>query len=79
MIKDLASQIIAQLAQNLSNQIESSQRETGREADEANTESSKAEESISVAAAPAQVGGMAFRVLWNQFIRSLKKIFGFKH
>ena len=75
MIHDLASQIIAQFAQNLSNQIESSQRETGREADEANTESSKAEESIGVAAAPAQVGGMAFRVLWNQFIRSLKDIF----
>ncbi len=75
MIQDLASQIIAQFAQNLSNQIESNQQENGREANEANTESSKAEESIGVAAAPAQVGGMAFRVLWNQFIRSLKDIF----
>ena len=79
MIQDLASQIIAQFAQNLSNQIESNQQENGSEANEVTTESTEAEKSNGVPAAPAQVGGMAFRVLWNQFIRSLKNIFGFKH
>tara|TARA_R110000787_G_scaffold111234_3_gene220119 strand:- start:1028 stop:1714 length:687 start_codon:yes stop_codon:yes gene_type:complete len=27
-------------------------------------------------AAPAQVGGMAFRVLWNQIVRSIRNLFG---
>lgn len=30
------------------------------------------------AAAPAQMGGMAFRVLWNQIVRSFKALFGIK-
>ena len=29
-------------------------------------------------AAPAQMGGMAFRVLWNQIVRSVKSLFGIK-
>ncbi|MEX2454716.1 MAG: SRPBCC family protein [Rhodospirillaceae bacterium] len=30
-------------------------------------------------AAPAQVGGMAFRVLWNQIVRSVKSLFGVRN
>lgn len=79
MIQDLASQIIAQFATNLAQQIESIQQDDNRKENDKQTEDTVAEKTVGGQSAPAQVGGMAFRVLWNQFIRSIKSIFGFKH
>jgi len=79
MIQDLASQIITQFAQNLSKQIASDQKEHSGKIGEAEIDKTSAENAISAGAAPVQVGGMAFRVLWNQFVRSIKSMFGVKN
>jgi|TARA_B110000444_G_C18721986_1_gene538919 carbon monoxide dehydrogenase subunit G len=86
MIQDLASQIIGQFAKNLAAQIEADQpattaTENGANADIATTDSAQAAKPAAPnpqAAAPAQVGGMAFKVMWNQIVRSIKSLFGEK-
>lgn len=81
MIQDLASQIIGQFAKNLAAQIESDQPADTPAAADAATNASPAERPAAPppqAAAPAQVGGMAFKVLWNQIVRSIKSLFGAK-
>lgn len=81
MIQDLASQIIDQFATNLSKQIEGDQLtspgNSGDDADIPSDGSAHAEAPSAPVqpAAPAQVGGMAFKVLWNQIIRSIKELF----
>ena len=79
MIQDLASQIIGQFADNLSKQIEADQPSAG-DADTApaSDEEESASSTPPQSAAPAQVGGMAFKVLWNQIVRSIKVLFGVK-
>ena len=90
MIQDLASQIIGQFADNLSKQIEADQPATTAPApagageaapapaDASETEPSPAPPPPPQPAAPAQVGGMAFKVLWNQIVRSIRGLFGKK-
>ena len=84
MIQDLASQIIGQFAANLSKQIEADQptsAEKGSKDPESLTSDATPEKTSSApvrSAAPAQVGGMAFKVLWNQIVRSIKELFGKK-
>lgn len=83
MIQDLASQIIGQFAKNLSAQIEASPPAAPEAASATADPSGGAAETPPPApppppqpAAPAQVGGMAFKVLWNQIVRSIKSLFG---
>ena len=68
MIQDLASRLIDQFAENLANLIEAD-KSAGEE------ETPPGQEAVP-AAAPAQVGGMAFAVLWNRLLQALKSLFG---
>lgn len=74
MIQDLASQIIGQFADNLSKQIEADQPA----ADAAPAAPADTAPPPQQPAAPAQVGGMAFKVVWNQIVRSIRGLFGKK-
>lgn len=74
MIQDLASQIIGQFADNLSKQIEADQPA----ADAAPAAPADTAPPPQQPAAPAQVGDMAFKVLWNQIVRSIRGLFGKK-
>ena len=82
MIQDLASQIIGQFAKNLAAQIEADQPASAPAASpDAASDAAQAEKPaapLPQPAAPAQVGGMAFKVLWNQIVRSVKSLFGVK-
>ena len=82
MIEDLASQIIGQFAKNLAAQIEADQSASAPAASpDAASDAAPAEKPAAPPpqpAAPAQVGGMAFKVLWNQIVRSVKSLFGVK-
>lgn len=86
MIQDLASQIIGQFAKNLGNQIEADQPAEAPAAQPAATGAPAAAAAAPpppprpapAPAAPVNVGGMAFRVLWNQIVRSVKSLFGIK-
>ena len=82
MIQDLASQIIGQFAKNLAAQIEADQPASAPAASpDAASDAAPAEKPAAPPpqpAAPAQVGGMAFKVLWNQIVRSVKSLFGVK-
>ena len=62
MVKDLAQHIIAQFAENLSNNVIGPQADGVTEAP-ATTEP----------AAPVQVGGLGFKVLWNAILRLFGK------
>lgn len=77
MIQDLASQIIGQFAKNLAEQIEADRSVTSPAALQAG-DGVEVAPSGRPAAAPAQVGGMAFKVMWNQIVRSIKSLFGGK-
>ncbi len=90
MIQDLASQIIGQFAKNLAKQIEADQATAPAPAATAAPAApndgngspapaaAAAPQPPPAPAAPAQMGGMAFRVLWNQIVRSIKSLFGVK-
>lgn len=82
MIQDVAGQIIGQFAKNLSAKIEADQPAGGNAGagatDNSDTDAAAAPPSPVQPAAPAQMGGMAFRVLWNQIVRSVKSLFGVK-
>lgn len=84
MIQDVAGQIIGQFAKNLSNKIEAdrpaaaSDGATAGGAAAGAGAASEAPKAPPPPAAPAQMGGMAFRVLWNQIVRSVKSLFGVK-
>ena len=81
MIQDLASQIIGQFAKNLAAQIEADQPAAPAASPDAASDAAPAEKPAAPPpqpAAPAQVGGMAFKVLWNQIVRSVKSLFGVK-
>jgi hypothetical protein len=73
MITDLSSQIIGQFAKRLHEEIVSQ----GPDSPEASEAGAAAKEAKPIApAAPVAVGGMAFRVLWNAVVRSIKRLFG---
>ena len=82
MIQDVAGQIIGQFAKNLSAKIEADQPAATPDAsgDTAGAAPAAAPSASTPPqpAAPAQMGGMAFRVLWNQIVRSVKSLFGVK-
>ena len=82
MIQDVAGQIIGQFAKNLSAKIEADQPGAALDCTEAGgtaaETASAAQKAPPQPAAPAQMGGMAFRVLWNQIVRSVKSLFGVK-
>lgn len=72
MITDLSSQLIGQFAKRLHEEIVS--QETP---DASGSDSDTAVEPKPIAPAqPVAVGGMAFRVLWNALVRSVKRLFG---
>ena len=66
MIKDLASRIIGEFADNLAKRIEAEESAAGEGATEPEPSS----------AAPARVGGMALRILWDRILRVLGRLFG---
>ncbi len=67
MVKDLAQHIIAQFAENLANNVIA--------ADTA--DAGGAPPSAQPApAAPIQVGGLGFKVLWNAIARGIRRLFG---
>lgn len=67
MITDLSAQMIGQFAKRLHEEIvESDPSEPGAEPVERKPIETK----------PVAVGGMAFRVLWNALVRSVKRLFG---
>ena len=66
MIKDLASRIIGEFADNLAKRIEAEESAAGEGATEPEPSS----------AAPARVGGMALRILWDRILRALGRLFG---
>jgi hypothetical protein len=76
MISDLAQQIIGQFAANLEKNV------IAPRAPEAVPATGEKEEKPRVAspppepAAPVQVGGMGFRVLWNAIARAFRRLFG---
>ena len=78
MIQDVAGQIIGQFAKNLSAKIEADQPAAAPDASTPASDAAPTATSPPQAAAPAQMGGMAFRVLWNQIVRSVKSLFGVK-
>jgi uncharacterized protein len=78
MIQDVAGQIIGQFAKNLSAKIEADQPAATAKGDTAAADAAPAPAAPPQPAAPAQMGGMAFRVLWNQIVRSVKSLFGVK-
>jgi carbon monoxide dehydrogenase subunit G len=64
MITDLSAQMIGQFAKRLHEEI-------------ALEETASPDEARPIAPAqPVAVGGMAFRVLWNALVRSIKRLFG---
>lgn len=77
MIQDLASQIIGQFAKNLAAQIEAD-RSVAAPAALQTGDGAEVAPSERPGVAPAQVGGMAFKVMWNQIVRSIKSLFGGK-
>ena len=78
MIQDLASQIIGQFAENLAAQIEEKlPAGDGNLPDDTSTTVQNAEQPVPPTP-PANVGGIALRVLWNQVVRSIKNLFGIK-
>ena len=63
MIKDLAQQIIDQFSENLRNNVITPSVKLGEKA------------SMPHGAAPAQVGSIGLRVLWNAILRKIKTFF----
>tara|TARA_B100000686_G_C16704407_1_gene925383 strand:+ start:775 stop:1380 length:606 start_codon:yes stop_codon:yes gene_type:complete len=74
MIQDLAGQIIGKFAENLSKQIEET---NSREKPSASQDSkpSPADQEP----APIQMGSLAFKVFWNQLVRTFRRLIGLKH
>lgn len=72
MIADLASQIIDQFAKNLHEQIVG--QDAAPAAEPAPDQAPGTE--APTPAAPAPVGGMMLRVLWNAITRAVKRLFG---
>jgi uncharacterized protein len=71
MITDLSSQLIGQFAKRLHEEIVS------QETSESSDAGSESTDPKPIAPAqPVAVGGMAFRVLWNALVRSVKRLFG---
>ncbi len=73
MITDLSSQLIGQFAKRLHEEIVS--REAAP-SDPSDPESAPAAAKPIAPAQPVAVGGMAFLVLWNALVRSIKRLFG---
>ncbi len=71
MITDLSSQLIGQFAKRLHEEIVSQEA-----SESADPETAPAEAKPIAPAQPVAVGGMAFRVLWNALVRSIKRLFG---
>lgn len=73
MITDLSSQMIGQFAKRLHEEIVS---QDSAPLESSGSESASAEPKPIAPAQPVAVGGMAFRVLWNALVRSIKRLFG---
>ncbi len=73
MIKDLASRIIDQFAENLASRIETS-GPAAAQPEEVAAEA-EARPDPPQPAAPAQVGGMALKVLWARMVQALRSLF----
>jgi len=65
MVKDLAQHIIAQFAENLAANVIGPQADGDAEAP-----------ADAQPAAPIQVGGLGFKVLWNAILRGIRRLFG---
>ncbi len=77
MVTDLAQQIIGQFAKNLEkNVIAPAQTAAAPSAQATPGASAPPPSPPPPQAAPVQVGGMGLKVLWNAFVRSIKRLFG---
>lgn len=74
MIADLAQQIIGQFAANLEANVIAPRQPEGQVEPGQAAKPQAAEPPRP--AAPLQVGGMGFRVLWNAIVRGVKRLFG---
>jgi len=74
MIADLAQQIIGQFAANLEANVIAPRQPAGQV--EPGQAAKKPAAEPPRAAAPLQVGGMGFRVLWNAIVRGFRRLFG---
>lgn len=74
MIQDLASQIIGKFAENLSKQIEETNSSEKPSSSEDAKSSPGDQEPV-----PVQMGSVAIKVLWNQLVRTLRRLLGLKH
>ena len=72
MVADLAQHIIGQFAECLQTRLLG----PGSEAGEGGGEGAPAAEEAPAQAAPVQMGGLGFKVLWNAILRGLRGLFG---
>jgi carbon monoxide dehydrogenase subunit G len=75
MVADLAQHIIGQFAECLQTNLLGPATQAGDEAQDGE-EAVPADKEAPVQAAPVQMGGLGFKVLWNALVRGLRRLFG---
>jgi hypothetical protein len=76
MIADLAQQIIAQFADSLEKNVIAQEQAASAEGHGAGSGAGQAAPAPITPAAPVQMGGMGFKILWNAILRGIKGLFG---
>lgn len=78
MVADLAQQIIAQFADSLEKNVIAQELAASASSDgaEAGSDAGQAAPAPITPAAPVQMGGMGFKILWNAIVRGIKGLFG---
>ena len=76
MVADLAQQIIAQFADCLEKNVIAQERAKNGDNAAAGTEGLQAAPAPITPAAPVQMGGLGFKILWNAIVRGIKGLFG---
>ena len=76
MVADLSQQIIGQFAKNLEENIIAPQQDAAAPETPAGATEAASPPPPPPPAAPVQVGGMGLKVLWNAFVRGLRRLFG---
>ena len=76
MIADLAQQIIAQFADSLEKNVIAQEQAASAEGGGAGSGAGQAAPAPITPAAPVQMGGMGFKILWNAILRGIKSLFG---
>ena len=76
MVADLAQQIIAQFADCLEKNVIAQERAKNGDNTADGAENHPAAPAPITPAAPVQMGGMGFKILWNAIVRGIKGLFG---